>query len=57
MLGINTGTSKSQLHRARMVLRGYLSHAPGGAPTGGRGRAGSSLREGKADDGPYRSEP
>lgn len=27
MLGINTGTSKSQLHRARLVLRGFLSHA------------------------------
>jgi RNA polymerase sigma-70 factor (ECF subfamily) len=25
MLGINTGTSKSQLHRARMALRGHLS--------------------------------
>jgi RNA polymerase sigma-70 factor (ECF subfamily) len=24
MLGITTGTSKSQLHRARMALRGYL---------------------------------
>ena len=24
MLGITTGTSKSQLHRARMILRGYL---------------------------------
>jgi RNA polymerase sigma-70 factor (ECF subfamily) len=24
MMGITTGTSKSQLHRARMILRGYL---------------------------------
>jgi RNA polymerase sigma-70 factor, ECF subfamily len=24
MMGISTGTSKSQLHRARMILRGYL---------------------------------
>jgi RNA polymerase sigma-70 factor (ECF subfamily) len=24
MLGIVTGTSKAQLHRARMALRGYL---------------------------------
>jgi RNA polymerase sigma-70 factor (ECF subfamily) len=24
MLGISSGTSKSQLHRARMILRGYL---------------------------------
>jgi RNA polymerase sigma-70 factor (ECF subfamily) len=24
LLGITTGTSKSQLHRARMILRGYL---------------------------------
>jgi RNA polymerase sigma-70 factor (ECF subfamily) len=25
MLGINVGTSKSQLHRARMALRGHLT--------------------------------
>ncbi len=25
MLGINTGTSKSQLHRARMLMRGHLA--------------------------------
>ena len=25
MMGISTGTSKSQLHRARMILREYLN--------------------------------
>ena len=29
LLGITAGTSKSQLHRARMILRGYLEQ--GGA--------------------------
>jgi len=29
LLGITTGTSKSQLHRARMILRGYLEQGEG----------------------------
>ena len=29
LLGITTGTSKSQLHRARMILRGYLDQEEG----------------------------
>ena len=29
LLGITTGTSKSQLHRARMILRGYLEQEGG----------------------------
>jgi RNA polymerase sigma-70 factor (ECF subfamily) len=29
LLGITTGTSKSQLHRARMILRGYLEQEEG----------------------------
>jgi RNA polymerase sigma-70 factor (ECF subfamily) len=29
LLGINAGTSKSQLHRARMILRGHLEEGAG----------------------------
>jgi RNA polymerase sigma-70 factor (ECF subfamily) len=28
LLGISAGTSKSQLHRARMLMRGHLARQP-----------------------------
>jgi RNA polymerase sigma-70 factor, ECF subfamily len=37
MLGIATGTSKRQLHRARMLMRRYLGHAPAQTTTGSDG--------------------
>ena len=34
LLGVSVGTSKSQLHRARMALRTQLHQAPGARPAG-----------------------